>query len=141
MIRYLLDTNVVSELSKPNPHANVVAWQKAIPEDELAISAITIRELAYGVANAENQKSAKAPAYAASLTKIRAAFEGRILPIDDAVAMVWAALLAAQWKHVDDKGLVATAKVHDLVLVTRNEDDVSGLGAKVLNPFKAPKIS
>lgn len=139
MILYLLDTNVVSEITKPKPHEFVLAWHQSIPDDQLAISAITIRELAYGVANAEKQKSAKAATYAEGLQSIRAGFEGRILAIDEAVALEWASLLAKQLKHIDDKGLVATAKVHNLILVSRNEDHVSGHGVEILNPFKKLK--
>jgi predicted nucleic acid-binding protein len=136
VIRYLLDTNVVSEVTKPKPHEHVWAWYNSIPDDQLAISAITVRELAYGVANAEKQKSPRAAKYAAGLQSIRSGFAGRILAIDEAVALEWAKLLVKQLKHVDDKGLVATAKIHDLIMVSRNEDDVSGYGVEILNPFK-----
>jgi predicted nucleic acid-binding protein len=138
MIRYLLDANVVSQPSKANPDANVLAWLDATDDVELAISAVTVHELWYGVARARAANHAKAEAMAAAVDAVLEAYAGRILPIDIQAAKVWAELLAQQNKHVNDKCLVAVARVNNLALVTRNVSDTAGLGVDVLNPFKKP---
>jgi predicted nucleic acid-binding protein len=70
------------------------------------------------------------------------AFGERILPVTREIAELWGELLAQSDKHVDDTGLVATARVHRLTMVTRNLKHVSGRGAMALDPFKpAPRIT
>ena len=138
MIRYLLDTNVVSQPSKANPDAKLLAWLDATDDVELAISAVTVHEPWYGVARARAAKHAKAEAMAAAVDAILEAYAGRILPVDTQAAKVWAELLAQQNKHVNDKCIVAVARVNNLTLVTRNVSDTAGLGVDVLNPFKKP---
>jgi predicted nucleic acid-binding protein len=64
-----------------------------------------------------------------------------VLPITRAIADLWGELLAKSDKHIDDTGIVATARVHNLVLVTRNIKHVSGRGATLLDPYKSmPKL-
>jgi predicted nucleic acid-binding protein len=138
MIHYLLDTNVVSQPSKANPDANALAWLDATDDVELAISAVTVHELWYGVARARAANHPKAEVMAAAVDAILDAYTGRILPIETQAAKVWAELLAKQNKHVNDKCLVAVARVNNLTLVTRNVSDTTGLGVDVLNPFKKP---
>jgi predicted nucleic acid-binding protein len=70
------------------------------------------------------------------IDNVRVTFEGRILPIDPAVADEWGRLSAAAAVPVVDGLLVATAKVHGLVLATRNVRDVARTGANVVNPFE-----
>lgn len=67
-----------------------------------------------------------------------AAYRHRILPIDEAVAWRWGVTLGENEKNADDAGLAATAYVHGLLLVTRNETDFYSRGVDVLNPFKKP---
>ena len=71
----------------------------------------------------------------ALLAAVRAAFAGRILPVDDAVALEWGRMSAGRPVPVIDGLLAATAKVHRLTLATRNTADVADLGAEVVNPF------
>jgi predicted nucleic acid-binding protein len=66
------------------------------------------------------------------------AFAGRILPVDRAVARVWGEALAETEKHIDDTGLAATARIHNLILVTRNTGDVGMRKVSILNPYKSP---
>lgn len=72
------------------------------------------------------------------LDEVRVAFEGRILVIDPAVADEWGRLSVAAPVPVVDGLLAATAKVHGLVLATRNVRDVARTGARVVNPFELP---
>jgi predicted nucleic acid-binding protein len=105
---------------------------------ELAISAITVREVAKGVVRLSASKPNVAAVIKARTKATFDAFEGRILPVDRAVAGAWGALLADSKKHVDDAGLAATALMHDLTVVTRNTQHFAGRGVKSLNPYKSP---
>lgn len=138
MIRYLLDTNVISQTGKPKPNANVLSWLDAVDDHELAISAVTLHELAYGVAKASAENHPAAAALMAGMNAIEAAYQGRILPIDSASAKIWGGLLAIQNKHVNDKAQASIAKANGLVLVTRNTKDLQGLDVALLDPFKKP---
>jgi len=140
-MKYLLDTNVLRELGKTSPHKNVAAWLRNVDDTDLAISALTVREIAKGGAKLRKTKPETAAALATTVAAIFDAFDGRILPIDRAVASVWGEALGESEKHVDDAGLAATARVHGLIVVTRNVKDFSGRGVKLLDPFKATRQS
>ena len=136
-MKYLLDTNVLRELGKTFPHKNVAAWLNTVDDADLAISALTVREITKGVAKLRRTKPETAVVLEAVVSAIFNAFEGRILPIDRLVAAAWGEALGASEKHIDDVSLVATATVHDLIIVTRNVKDFNGRGARLLDPFKA----
>ncbi len=138
-MKFLLDTNVLRELGKTSPHKNVAAWLKSVDDADLAISALTVREIAKGVVKLRKTKPETAAALGAIVTTIFDAFEDRILPIDRAVAAAWGEALGESEKHVDDAGLAATARVHGLTVVTRNTADFSGRGVKLIDPFKAAR--
>lgn len=138
-MKFLLDTNVLRELGKTSPHKNVAAWLKSVDDADLAISALTVREIAKGVVKLKKTKPETAAALGAIVTTIFDAFEDRILPIDRAVAAAWGEALGESEKHVDDAGLAATARVHGLTVVTRNTADFSGRGVKLIDPFKAAR--
>jgi hypothetical protein len=137
-MKYLLDTNVFREIGKTDPHQNMRAWLARVDDADLAISALTVREVSKGVAKLGAKKPDVAAQIEARVAGVFAAFADRTLPVDAAVAELWGRLLAESEKHIDDTGLVATARVHELVLVTRNVADVIGRGVATLDPFKAP---
>jgi len=140
-LRYLLDTNVLSEPAKPRPDANVIAWLEKRTALELAISALTIGEIAQGVRMLpEGSKRERLTAWL-SVDLVRH-FAGRVLPVDEAVALAWGGLMAearAERRPLAaiDGLLLATAAVHDLTLVSRNERDCVGRGVPVVNPWCA----
>lgn len=138
-MKYLLDTNVLRELGKTSPHKNVAAWLKSINDAELAISALSVREITKGVDKLRKTKPETAAALEAAVTAIFDAFEGRILSVDRPVAAAWGETLADSEKHVDDAGFAATARVHGLIVVTRNVKDFTGRGVKLLDPFKTAR--
>jgi predicted nucleic acid-binding protein len=140
-MKYLLDTNVLRELGKTVPHKNVAAWLKGIDDADRVISALSVREIVKGVAKLRTTKPETAAVLDAAVSAIFDAFDGRILPIDRPVASAWGEMLAASDKHVDDTGLAATARVHGLIVVTRNIKDFDGRGVPLLDPFKAPRRS
>jgi predicted nucleic acid-binding protein len=141
-MKFLLDTNVFREIGKTEPDANVIAWLNTVDDADLAISALTVREVRKGVVKLRARKREVADQIEARVGEVFNAFGERILPVTRDIADLWGELLAQSDKHVDDTGLVATAKVYGLILVTRNLKHVSGRGATTLNPFKpAPKFT
>lgn len=136
-MKYLLDTNVLKELGKTKPHKNVAAWLKGVDDADLAISALSVREIEKGVAALKKTKPKVGAELEVTVRGIFDAFEGRILPVDRAVAAAWGVFLAESDKHTTDTGLAATALVHGLTVVTRNTADFIKRGVKVIDPFKA----
>jgi hypothetical protein len=140
-MKFLLDTNVFREIGKTSPHEHVGAWLAQVDDTDLAISALTVREVTKGVEKLRLRKLDVAAAIEARVQANFDAFGDRILPVDRDVSELWGSLLAASEKHIDDTGLAATARVHHLVLVTRNLADVVGRGVATLDPFKSsPKV-
>ncbi len=135
---YLIDTNVLSELRRPQPDASVVAWVAARPPATLFISVLTLAELKKGIARLP--PSARKTALADWLdVELPAYFLGRILAVDVPVALRWGELVAAAGRPLPaiDAMLAATASVHGLSLVTRNVRDFEGLGVVVIDPWEA----
>ena len=133
---YLIDTNIISEVRKgARCDANVAAWYAAVEDAELYLSVLVLGEIRKGIEMARVRDSAKATAFEAWLSAVGDAFADRILPIDRHVAEEWGGMAAIRPIPTIDGLLAATAKVHRMTLVTRNEAQVAGLGAKILNPF------
>jgi len=134
--RYLVDTNVVSELRKPRPHGGVVAWFRQLQEQQIYLSAVTIGELQAGVERVRRQDAGKAAEIEAWLDQVADSFQ--VLAMDSATFREWARLMDSKADDLmEDAMIAATARVHQLIVATRNERDFAGLRAKVLNPFKA----
>ncbi|TWB30504.1 type II toxin-antitoxin system VapC family toxin [Nitrospirillum bahiense] len=140
-MKYLLDTNVFREIGKTAPHEHVKAWLAQVDDSDLALSTITVREVMKGV---EKLRRTKPDVAAVIETRVQASFDAladRILPVDREIAALWGRLLGASEKHTDDTGLAATARIHRLILVTRNSADVAGRGITTLDPYSAsPRI-
>lgn len=135
---FLIDTNIVSEVRKgARCDANVAAWYAGIADDDLYLSTLVLGEIRRGVERIRPRDRARAEALEAWLAEVADAFADRLLPVDRAVAECWGSLSARRPIPVVDGLLAATAQVHGLTLVTRNEADVTGLGTAVLNPFRA----
>lgn len=135
---YLLDTNVVSELRKPRPHAAVVVWLEGIDETRLFLSAVTIGEIQAGIELTREQDAAKATEIEAWLDLVANAYN--ILPMDAKVFRMWARLMHRRSDTLyEDAMIAATAKVHSLIVVTRNVTDFEPFGVDVFNPFQTPQ--
>ena len=138
-MRYLLDTNVISEPARPLPDSRVDAWLGAQSPLQLAVSVITLGEIRKGVELLTS--GARRVALEQWLeVDLPRQFRGRLLAIDDAVAHEWGRLTAAGRRvgrelPVIDGLLLATAAVHKLILATRNEHDCAGRGIPVYNPW------
>lgn len=134
---FLIDTNVISEVRKgPRCDARVAAWYASVDDAYLYLSVLVLGEIRKGVEQARARDPQKAEALEIWLANVADAFGDRVLPIDRAVTMEWGRMSAARPVPVIDALLAATARIHGLTLVTRNDGDVAGLGASVLNPFR-----
>jgi hypothetical protein len=135
---FLLDTNVVSELRRPRrTDPKLLDWAAATPVTQLYLSAVSLMELEFGVLLMERRDPAQGTGLRRWLeTEVLPRFEQRILPIDIAVARCCARLHLPNPKSQNDAYIAATAIVHGLTIVTRNEADFSPTGAALFNPWK-----
>ena len=134
----LIDTNIISEVRKgARCDAQVARWYGGLSDKDLYLSVLVLGEIRKGIALAKGRDPAKAQALEAWLYKVGLAFGERILPIDRSVAEEWGRMSAMRPVPVIDGLLAATAKIHNMVLATRNDGDVAGLGVATVNPFKA----
>lgn len=134
---YLIDTNIISEVRKRDRcDRRVAAWYASITDEELFLSTLVLGEIRKGVELARARDPHKAALLERWLGQVEAAFGGRVLGIDNAVADQWGRMSAIRPVPVVDGLLAATAMTNGLTLVTRNDRDVAGLGAMVLNPFR-----
>jgi predicted nucleic acid-binding protein len=136
---FLLDTNVISELVRPQPNAGVVEWIESTDEELLFLSVLTLGEIRKGIA-ALSQPARKARLEAWLSRDLILRFEGRILAIDHAVADRWGQIsgslaLKGSPLAVIDGLLAATALHHNLTLVTRNTRDVELTGVPGFDPW------
>lgn len=132
---YLLDTCVVSEARRHS--AAAVAWLRAVNPGALFLSVITLGEIAKGIAIRQRTDPVAAAKLDGWLSGLRSVYADRILPIDHAVTIAWGHLMARRTLPVPDALIAATARVHDLTLVTHNVVDFSGTGVDVVNPWAA----
>ena len=140
MSGFLLDTNIISELVKPKPEANVTEWVENTDESLLYLSVLTLGEIRRGIA-ALPQSRRRATLEAWLDKDLRARFEGRILVIDQEVADRWGLLTSAARNSgmvlpVIDGLLAATALEHNLTLVTRDTGQIPSMGVAVFNPWE-----
>jgi len=134
---YLIDTNIISEVRKGDRcDPKVSAWYGSIADGDLFLSTLVLGEIRKGVELARSRDLDKALALERWLGEVEAAFGGRVLGVDNAVADRWGRMSAIRPIPVIDGLLAATAVANDLTLVTRNDRDIVGLGAAVLNPFR-----
>ena len=138
---FLLDTNVVSELRKVRSgkaDTNVAAWADSVDAGALYLSVITIQELEMGVLLAERKDGTQGEVLRAWFNgHVLPAFEGRILPVDTAVALRSARLHVPDPRPVRDGLIAATAIVHGMQVVTRNTADFGPTGVDTINPWRA----
>lgn len=138
-MNFLLDTNVVSEWTKPRPNTGVVTWLAEADEDRVFISVVTLAELRHGIERLPT--GARRDRLDAWLTEqVPARFEARMLPVDAETANSWGRVMArgqAGGRPVGsmDAFIAATAERHDLTLVTRNVSDFNALGIRLINPW------
>ena len=132
---YLLDTNVVSELRRPRPHGAVLEWIAGVPAEQLFVSAVTVGEIQAGIEISREQDPAKAEELETWLDKGLVSYG--VLPMDAPAFREWARLMHRRSDTMtEDAMIAATAKLHHLIVVTRNVSDFDQLGVELTNPFE-----
>lgn len=138
-MKWLLDTNVVSEGIRSNPNSTVLAWLAQHAEIDAAISIVTLAELRHGLLR--TKKLARRRIIERWIeSEVSGSFEKRILPLTLEILTDWLSLAAQLRAHgrpqsAPDLLIAATARVHDLILVTRNVRDFARTGVTVYDPF------
>ena len=131
---YLLDTNVISELRRPRPHGAVIAWLTPIPDSDLHLSAVTLGEIQAGIELTREQDAAKAAEIEQWAARVAASYN--VLPMDAETFRLWARLMHRSSNTLyEDAMIAATAKQHELTVVTRKAGDFASFGVEVFNPF------
>jgi toxin FitB len=134
--RYLLDTNVVSELRKPRPHGAVLAWLNSQQEEQLFLSAVTLGELQGGVERTRRQDTVKADEIESWLDQVSQSYQ--VLAMDAQCFREWGRLMHEKPDQLLEDGMIAaTARIHGLIVATRNERDFRQFDVRIVNPFKA----
>lgn len=133
---YLLDTNVLSETSRPlrmNP--GVRAWLESVPASALHFSVVTDLELERGALLQERKDALRAVSLRRWLVSLRRSMDTRLLDLTPEIARICAAIQVPDRRPLADALIAATALHHGLIMVTRNERDFDVPGLRVLNPF------
>lgn len=137
---FLIDTNVVSEARKnrrANPGVTKIFASAAAENQAVYLSAISVGELRRGVELVRHRGDAEQAAQLEQwLDALLASFSENILPFDADAAQIWGRLRVPDASQEIDKQIAAIAMAHGLVVVTRNIQDFSGTGVKLLNPFE-----
>lgn len=134
-MKYLLDTNVLSEARRPQGDEGVKGWLSSVPAGELYLSALVIGEVRRGVERLKRRDPVQAETYEAWLGAVLHDYADRILPVDAEVAEEWGRMSVPDPVPIVDGLMAATAKVRGMTFVTRNTADVARTGARLLNPF------
>ena len=136
---YLLDTNVVSEWVKPRPSPRVVAWLSSTDEDEIFISVCTLAELRFGISCMPKGRRREALNHWLR-TDLMARFDGRVVPVDLAIADMWGVVQArgrSTGRPIEtmDGMIAATAEVYAMTLVTRDTKHFEAVITSLFNPW------
>jgi predicted nucleic acid-binding protein len=137
----VLDTNVLSEMMRPTPDANVAAWMSARPATSLFTTTVTQAEILYGLQLVSSAKR-RSQLEAAVSQMFATDFAGRVLPFDQAAAQLYAQIAAARRRAGRsitqfDAQIAAIARSRDAKVATRDVADFEGCGIGVIDPWRA----
>ena len=140
MTRYLLDTNIISNVTKPSPSAALLAWMAERADNDLFISALTVGEIRRGLLEkSAGKKRALLEDWFSGPEGPQALFAGRVLPFDEKASLIWARLMAdgsakGRPRSGLDMIIAAIAEANGCLVVTDNEKDFTGV--KFVNPLR-----
>lgn len=140
MTRYLLDTNIISNIVKPRPYENLLAWWAEQADESLFIASLTVAEIRRGILEKPRGKKRDAlDAWFTSAEGPQALFAGRILAFDDKAGLIWARLMAegktaGRPRSGLDMIIAAVAGANGCIVVTDNEKDFAGI--QFINPMR-----
>jgi toxin FitB len=135
-MKFLLDTNIISEIRKRDgAHPNVIHWVARTAVEEIGTSVLVLAEIRRGIELKRRSDPEQAKSLYRWFSQMRARLGDRVLPVDEPVAEAWALLGIPNPLPLIDGLLAATAMVHGLTLVTRNVADIAKAGVSLLDPF------
>jgi toxin FitB len=140
MSRFLLDTNIISNVTKPTPSAPLMAWMAEQTDESLFISAMTVAEIQRGVLELPIGKRRRdLEDWFIGADGPQRLFAGRVLAFDDKAGLIWGRLMAegtalGRPRSALDMMIAAVAKCNGCVVVTDNERDFAGLS--FINPMR-----
>jgi toxin FitB len=140
-MKYVLDTNVISEAINKQPNPQVMNWLRGMDAQELYLSVVTVGEIKKGVEKLpESHRKETIKGWFEHELLIK--FDGQILGLDLPVILVWGELVGALEQRgrklpALDSLIAATVKYYGYTLVTRNEKDFEGIDITIFNPFKS----
>jgi toxin FitB len=142
-MRYLLDTNIISNVTKPAPSEDLLAWMADQTDTDLFISSLTVAEIRRGVLEKPaGKKRDKLEAWFMGPEGPQALFAGRVLAFDEKAGLVWARLMAdgtakGRPRSGLDTIIAAVAEANGCVVVTDNEKDFHGI--EIINPLRSAR--
>jgi predicted nucleic acid-binding protein len=136
-VNFLVDTNVLSEVKRGRGDARVKSWFAKIDNAALYTSVMVVGEIRRAIELIRRRDASQVVGFEAWLAQLQDDFGDRVLPVTQDIAEEWGRLNAPDPLPVIDALLIATARVHDLVIASRNIRDVGRSGAHVLNPWQA----
>ena len=140
MTRYLLDTNIISNVIKPEPSQGLLEWLKRREDNDIYIASLTVAEIQRGILEKpRGRKRTALDAWFVGPEGPQVLFAGRILPFDEKAGLLWARLMAdgtatGQPRSGLDMIIASIAGANNCVIVTDNERDFSGL--EIVNPLR-----
>lgn len=143
MTKYLLDTNIISNATKPAPAESLLAWMAEQIDTDLFVASLTIAEIWRGVLEKPaGRKRKELEAWFSGSEGPPTLFAGRILPFDEKAGLVWARLMAegtakGKPRSALDTIIAAVAEANACIVVTDNERDFAGIS--IVNPLRPPK--
>jgi toxin FitB len=140
-MRYLLDTNIISNIAKPTPSESLMAWMAEQADQDLFIASLTIAEIRRGILEKPSGKRRdRLELWFSGPQGPQALFAGRVLPFDERAALVWARLMAdgkdrGRPRSALDTIIAAVAEANECVVVTDNDKDFQGVD--IINPLRS----
>ena len=141
MTRYLLDTNIISNVIKPSPSGPLLAWMSEQNDEDLFIASLVVAEIWFEVQTCPaGKKRTQLERWFSGPEGPQSLFSGRVLPFDEKAGLIWARLMAegaraGRPRSALDMILAAIAEANDCIVVTDNEKDFAGL--KFINPMRS----
>lgn len=139
-MRYLLNTNIISNIAKPTPSESLLAWMSAQKDEDMFIASLTVAEIRRGVfEKPAGKRRDHLEAWFSGPEGPQALFAGRVLPFDENAGLVWARLMAdgkaqGRPRSALDTIIAAVAEAHGCTVVTDNEKDFDGV--EFVNPLR-----
>lgn len=143
-MRYLLDTNIISNVTKSSLSPTLLAWMAEQDDDDLFIASLTVAEIRRGILEKPaGRRRNELEDWFVGPEGPQALFAGRVLPFDEAAALIWARFIAdgestGRSRSALDTIIAAVAEANGCVVVTDNEKDFAGV--EIINPLREGRL-